>query len=214
MTGGRRVSSPVADPRQLLLAAKAGSTEAFGRLLEMYHDYLALLARLETGRRLQSKVDPSDVVQETFLSAHRYFRKFRGDTEGEFIAWLRQILATSIATTVRRYVGTQRRDLKLEQELMVGLDRSSCALDGGLVISHSTPSEKAVQREQAVVLANAINRLPEHYQDVIVLHHLEGLTLPEVAQRLGRTSDGVSKIWARALIQVRRVLQDNHDPTE
>lgn len=82
--------------------------------------------------------------------------------------------------------------------------------DGELLLSHSTPSERVVKREQAVVLANAINRLPEHYQDVIVLHHLEGLTLPEVAQRLGRTSDGVSKNWARALIQLRRASEDKH----
>ena len=208
------MSSPDTDPRQLLLAAKAGSTEALGQLLGMYHDYLTLLARLEIGRRLQSKVDASDIVQEAFLSAHRGFREFRGVTERELIVWLRQILARIISTTVRGYLGTQRRDLKLEQELMVGLDRSSSALNGGLVLSHSTPSEQAMQREQAVVLANAINRLSEHYQEVIVLHHLEGLTLSEVAQRLGRTRDGVSKIWARALIQLRRALEDNLDSTE
>lgn len=208
------MSGPNADPRKLLLAAKAGSSEALGQLLGMYHDYLALLARLEIGRRLQSKIDPSDVVQETFLGAHRYFPEFRGVTEGELIAWLRRILANTIATSARRYLGTQCRDLKLEQELMVGLDRSSCALDGGLVLSHSTPSERAVQREQAVVLANAINRLPEHYQEVIVLHHLDGMTLPDVARRMGRTSEGVSKIWARALIQLRRELEDTHDPNK
>ena len=79
------MSSLGADPRQLLLTAKAGSNEALGRLLEMYHDYLLLLARLEIGRRLQSKVDASDVVQEAFLNAHRGFREFRGFTEGELI---------------------------------------------------------------------------------------------------------------------------------
>src|SRR5882724_8951941 len=91
----------------LLLRAQQGEEGAQGALLETYRNYLELLARIEIGRRLQTKVDADDLVQETFLEAHRNFGLFRGDQEAEFIAWLRAILATRIADLLRRYVGTQ-----------------------------------------------------------------------------------------------------------
>src|SRR5262249_35843416 len=159
---------------------------ALGRLLERYGNYLTLLARLQVGRRLRGKLDPSDLVQETFLKAHRDFARFRGDTEPEFVAWLRQILAAGLAGQVRRYLGTQGRDPRLERQLEGELEQSSRALDGGLMAPGSTPSQQAARREQAVLLADALERLPAHYREVIILHHLEGLTLSQTARRLGR----------------------------
>jgi RNA polymerase sigma-70 factor, ECF subfamily len=197
------------DPEELLRQAQAGSGAALGRLLEMYRNYLAVLARLQIGRRLQGKTDPADLVQETFLKAHRDFASFHGHSEGEFVNWLRRILATNLAQLVRRYLGTKRRDLRLERELAVELDQSSRLLDGGLVApqkSPSSPSRQAMRREQAVRLADALGQLPEHYREVMVLHHLEGLTLSEVARRMQRTDDSVEKLWARGLIQLRRIL--------
>jgi RNA polymerase sigma-70 factor (ECF subfamily) len=191
---------------QLLRLPRAGDELARGRLLESYRPYLALLARLQIGRRLQGKADAGDLVQETFLKAYRDFGRFRGTTEAEFVAWLRQILAANLAGLVRRFLGTQRRDVRLERELTADLEHSSRALDGGLVARHSTPSQQAARREQAVLLANALGRLPEHYREVIVLHHLEGLSLSAAARRMGRSEDSVEKLWARALVQLRRCL--------
>src|ERR1700676_4562408 len=114
---------PPAD--ELLERARSGDTEARGRLLEAYRSYLTLLARVQLGRRLQGKVDPSDLVQEAFLEAHRDFRQFRGQTEAELLAWLRRVLATGLADQVRRYRGTRRRDLRLERQLAADLDQSS-----------------------------------------------------------------------------------------
>src|SRR6516225_7698379 len=105
------------DPEKLLRLAQAGDGAALGQLLEMYHDYLALLARLQIGRRLQGKVDASDLVQETFLKAHRDFARFRGGTEAELAGWLRRMLAASLGSLLRRYLGAQRRDVRLEREL-------------------------------------------------------------------------------------------------
>src|SRR5262249_37657575 len=153
--------------------------------------YLALLARLQIGRRLQGKVDAADLVQETFLEAHRDFAQFRGGSESELVGWLRQILATNIANQVRRYYGTQRRDVRLERELAVELDQSSRVLDHGLVASQSSPSQQAARREQAVLLADALGRLPDDYREVIILRHLEELTFPEVARRMERSVDSV-----------------------
>jgi RNA polymerase sigma-70 factor (ECF subfamily) len=190
----------------LLARARAGDPDAVGALLEGYRPYLTLLARLQVGRRLQGKADPGDLVQETFLRAHRDFGGFRGESESEFVAWLRQILAAALAGLVRHYLGTRARDPRLEQELGADLDRSSQALAGVLAAPQSSPSEQAAQREQAVRLADALERLPAHYREVIVLHHLEGLTLAESALRMGRSEDSVQKLWARALLRLRQAL--------
>src|SRR5438045_2970865 len=102
------------DPEELLLPARSGSAAARGQLLELYTHYLTLLARLQIGRRLQGKVDAADLVQETFLRAHRDFAQFRGNTEAELLGWLRGILAANLAQLVRRYFGTRARDVRLE----------------------------------------------------------------------------------------------------
>ena len=89
--------STTPDPEDLLRQARAGSAAALGQLLDLYRNYLELLARLQIGRRLQGKVDAADLVQETFLKAHRDFAQFRGKSEGEWVGWLRQILAMNLA---------------------------------------------------------------------------------------------------------------------
>ena len=70
---------------QLLESARGGDRVALGQLLELYRRYLTLLARLQIGRRLQGKVDAADLVQDTFLEAHRHFARFRGTVEAELI---------------------------------------------------------------------------------------------------------------------------------
>ncbi len=200
-------SSDQPDPEQLLQDARTVGGPALGRLLELYRNYLALLARLEIGRRLRGKMDESDLVQETFLEAHRHFGSFRGTTEAELMSWLRQILAGVVANLLRRY-GTRRRNVRLERELADDLARSSQALAEGLPARQSSPSQRAARREQAVLLADALGRLPAAYQEVIVLSHLEGLAFPEVARRMGRSVDSVKNLWARALARLRRSLRD------
>lgn len=194
------------DPESLLTLARAGDDEARGRLLQHYRGYLTVLARLQIGRRIQGKADPADLVQESFLEAHRHFDRFRGATEAELAGWLRQILAGQLAHLVRRYLGTKRRDVRLEREMAVDLDHSSHALDCGLLARGSSPSQRAARREQAVLLADALERLPDDYREVLVLRHLEGLTFPDVAQRMERSLDSVEKLWVRALDRLRRTL--------
>jgi RNA polymerase sigma-70 factor (ECF subfamily) len=200
-------SSP--NPDHLLGEARAGDTEALGRLLELYSNYLGLLARLQIGRRLQGKVDAADLVQETFLAAHRDFAMFRGATEAELVSWLRQILASNLSDLVRRYYGTQRRDVRLERQLADELDQSSRAMDIGLMAKQSSPSQQAVQRERAILLADALKDLPPDYGEVIIFHHLEGLSFPDVARRMNRSLDSVKKLWVRALARLRHVLEED-----
>jgi RNA polymerase sigma-70 factor (ECF subfamily) len=194
-------------PEELLERARKGDGAALGALLELYRPYLLVLARVQIGRRLQGKVDAADLVQEAFLGAARDFGQFRGATEQEFTGWLRQILASLLANQIRHYQGTQRRDIRLERQLAVELDQSSHALDGALASPHSSPSQQAARREQAVLLAEALGRLPEEQRQLLVFRHLEGLTFPEVAQRMGRTIDVVKKMWLRALASIRRLLE-------
>lgn len=194
-------------PDDLIAAARTGNDEAFGRLLARYANYLTLLARVEVGRRLQGKLDPSDLVQDTFLEAHRHFPAFRGGSEPEFVGWLRRIMAGVLANTLRRYYGTKARDPRLEQELQVGFDQSSGNLAGHLVSPGSSPSEAASRREQAVLFSDALDKLPPDYREVIVLRHLEGLTFPEVSERMGRSLDSVDKLWLRAVAKLKQIVR-------
>jgi RNA polymerase sigma-70 factor, ECF subfamily len=196
------------DPEGLLEAARAGDGPALGRLLELYGNYLRLLARLQIGPKLRGKADPSDLVQETFLAAQRAFPQFRGSSEAELVAWLRQILASKLVDLTRRYLGARRRDVRLERQLAAELDDSSKALSAGLAAAQSSPSERAARREQAVLLADAIKGLPTDYEEVIILRHLEGLPLAEVAARMGRSLDSVKKLWVRGIAKLRELLAE------
>jgi RNA polymerase sigma-70 factor (ECF subfamily) len=198
-----------ADATELIQRARSGEGVALGRLLERYRNYLVLLAQVQIGRRLQGKFDGADVVQEAFLRAHAKFGQFRGATEAELVAWLRQILASRLASLVRHYFGALGRDVRLERELIQDLEASSRILDHGLVAPGSSPSQRADRHEQAVALANAMDRLPAHYREVLVLHQMEDLTFPEVAQRMGRTVDSAKNLWIRALARLRDLLGDN-----
>jgi RNA polymerase sigma-70 factor, ECF subfamily len=196
------------DSEELIALARAGDSAALGRLLDRYHPYFSLLVRFQIGRRLQGKVDPADLIQETFLEAFRDIGQFRGATERELLGWLRSILSGVLANQVRHYLGTKRRDMRLERELADDLDRSSRAMDRALVARQNSPSHSAARREQAVLLADALGKLPEDYREVIILRQLEDLSFPEVARRMGRTQDSVKNLWARALARLRNVMDD------
>lgn len=191
---------------ELLRLARAGDGGALGQLLERYRNYLALLARIQIGRRLQRKVDETDLVQEAFLEAHRSFPRFRGESEPEFVAWLREILGARLAMQLRQFYGSQKRDLVRERELVEELNQSSFLINQAFIASGTSPSMKVEKREQAVALADALAELSDDHRQVLVHRHLEGLTFPEIAGRMGRSTDAVEKLWARALIQLRRTL--------
>src|ERR1700712_2530099 len=194
------------NPQLLLEQAQAGSDDSRGQLLASYTDYLNLMPRVQIGRRIQGKVDPADVVQETFLDAHRQFAQFRGTTEAELTSWLRRILAGQMAPVYRKVAGPEARDVKLELQMANDLDQSSAAMDRGFVAATSSPSHRASRREQAVLLAAALDRLSESYREVIILRNLEGHPFAEVASRMGRSEDSVHKLYVRALAELRDAM--------
>jgi RNA polymerase sigma-70 factor (ECF subfamily) len=203
-----RSSDASFDPEFLLVLAKAGDGAALGRLLERYRNYVGLLIQLQVGRRLRSKVDIDDLLQEIWLEIHRKIASFRGNSEREFLTWARRLIGSILANQVRHYFGTKQRDLRLERALIDELDQSSRSLNESLVAAQSSPSQQAVRREQAVLLADALQDLPEDYREVIILRQLEGLSFPDVARRMDRTENSVKNVWLRALARLRRTLED------
>jgi RNA polymerase sigma-70 factor (ECF subfamily) len=192
------------NPACLLDRAKGGDAIALGDLLDLHRNYLKFLTRLQIGNRLQGKIGSSDVVQDAFAEAHRNMGLFRGATEAEFAAWLRQILAARLAQVFRHYLGTRARDVRLERALTERLDESSHILDGAFVAADSSPSRRAAEREQAGLLADALERLPKHHREVIVLRHFKHLSFAEIARSMDRSEDSVQKLWTRGLAELKR----------
>jgi RNA polymerase sigma-70 factor, ECF subfamily len=193
----------------LFQAIRDGDPAAQVRVLERFAPWLRLMARLQTGAAGQGKFDPSDIAQQTLLEACRDLPKFLGNTEQQLLAWLRQILAHVLAHELRRYRGTRQRDAAREVSLEQSLAQSSLSLGAILADGGPSPSQQASAREQEVLLADVLARLPADYQEVIVLRNLQELPHEEVARRMGRSVGAVRMLWVRALAQLRAELPDS-----
>ena len=203
------------DPGRLLAGARKGDNECLGALLELYRNYLHLLARTQIDLHLRGRASPSDVVQETFTQACQHFEQFRGTSTPELIAWLRRILVNTLAQLVAKQVKARKRDVRREvsvERWARGLEDSCNALEAALASPHSSPSAQAEQREQAALVADLLDRLPASYREVIVLRNLEGLSFEEVARRMKRTSGAVRILWLRALDRLRQMQPGEKQP--
>jgi len=197
------------DTNLSLLIQRAQREDAAAReqLLEAYRNYLRLLARTGMNAALKDKADPSDLVQETLLKAHRCFGQFRGRTEPELTTWLRQILARNLCDLVRRYQTSGAREVARECSLEDILEHSSLALGNLLAAPGGSPSENAQRRELSVVLADALADLPADYREVIVLRSLDERDWDEVAQKMSRSTGAVRLLWTRALARLRPLIE-------
>lgn len=203
-------AEPQSDPGQLLALARTGAPECLGRLLQLYSNYLKLLATTQMDDKLRGRFSPSDVVQETFFEAHRDFQQFRGQSERELLGWLRQILINNLARLVEKNVLAAKRDVRREvslERIGASLDRSAARLESVLADGGASPSSDAHRREHAVILADQLTELPPDYRRVLVLRHLEGLPFKEVARRMERSPGAVRMLWLRAVGELRRMLQ-------
>jgi RNA polymerase sigma-70 factor, ECF subfamily len=180
--------------------------DASGWALERFRDYLRLLARLQLGSRLRARLDASDVVQQTLLEAQQGLADFRGDTEAELAGWLRRILARNLADAMRS-AGRAKRDVSRERSLDAALDESAARMGSWLQADQSSPSQQAARNEQSVLLAAALARLPEPQAEVVILRHLEGWSLADIAERLGRSQAAVVGLLQRGLKNLRTLLQ-------
>ena len=203
------------DPDALLADARRGQADALGALLELYRNYLHLLARTQIDLHLRGRASASDAVQEAFLQACANFGQFRGQSEKELLAWLRRILVNALAKVVEKQVKAKKRDVRREvsvDRLMRQMENSSAAFEAALVSRSGSPSARAERREQAALVADQLARLPASYREVIVLRNLEGLSFEEVARRMGRTAGAVRILWLRALDRLRQ-MQPGEEPS-
>jgi RNA polymerase sigma-70 factor (ECF subfamily) len=199
---------PDSTPEFLLSQARAGDATSRGHLLELYRNYLRLMARALISQPLRVRLDASDLVQETLLKAHREFAQFLGSTEPELIAWLRQIQVRSLADQLKRH-RAKGRDYRREEPMEVILDRSSQAIQSRLAAPLSSPSAHTSRREQVVLLANALEKLSADYREVFIMRNLEHMPFDQIAERMGRTSGAVRKLWTRTMLALKRTLEES-----
>src|SRR5260370_26947496 len=131
------------DPQGLLARARDGDADGLGALLELYRNYLHLMARTQIDLHLQGRVSPSDVVQEAFVQACANFGQFRGGTEQELLAWLRRILVNTLARLGEGQVKARKGDVRRGvsgERLVRHLETSSAAVEAALVRPHRSPS--------------------------------------------------------------------------
>ncbi len=203
MTIGVRISGSVEDPSmlqgeawpdRLIEQARRGDDAARGDLLELYRNYLRLVARSLIGGALRIKLDPSDLVQETFLKAHRNFARFAGETEARAGG-----LAAADPDPEPGQPG-QAPPSPGARHAAPGVAGSPARAVGQVPSSRAgphapSPSEAASRREQAVLLADAVDRLPSDYREAFVLRTLEHVPFEEIAERMGRSTGAVRMLW-------------------
>lgn len=177
-----------------------------GLELEKYRPYLILLARMNLDQQLQGKLDASDLVQHTLLEAHRKRAQFRGESEAEMAAWLRQMLVFALAD-VRRDLKRAKRNIARERSLEITLDGSSCRLEV-LAAQQSSPSQKAVRHEDMLHLADALMQLPDDQRNAVAMKHLQGLSMVEIAKIMKRSETAIGGLLRRGMTSLRHLLQE------
>jgi RNA polymerase sigma-70 factor (ECF subfamily) len=178
--------------------------------LDRYRNYLRLLARLQLDQRLQSKLDASDLVQETLVRAFSKLEQYRGSTEGEFVAWLRQILANTLKEKAREYAA-DKRSVGRERSLESQIDESSRRLACLLAPEQSSPSQQAVREEELMRLADALDQLSLDQQRAVELKYLKGYKASQIACEMGRSEKSVGGLIARGLENLRKLLEEAVD---
>ncbi|MGO8750677.1 MAG: sigma-70 family RNA polymerase sigma factor [Thermoguttaceae bacterium] len=175
-------------------------------MLERFRSYLHLLAEARLDRRLRSKFDPSDVVQQTLLHAHQAWPQFRGTSDGELAAWLRQILARTLLHDIRDYQRSKRA-VSREQPLEAAVCQdSSHRLEAWLAAEQSSPSGCAARVEENLRLTEAVQTLPDGQREAVVLYYWQGCTLAEIGDHLGRSVAAAGGLLRRGLENLRRSL--------
>lgn len=198
----------VAEAADLIGRARRGDEAALGRLLEENRAALLAEAERQLRGRLAARVDSSDIIQQTFLEAHRGFEQFVGDTEIQFGCWLRTILNRNIAGQLRDHTRVAKRDLRRERSL-------NDSRGGGeplwrrIVAGQSSPSQRAMKAEDFARLADALGSLTADQREAVRLRHLEGWPLARIAERMDRSPAATAGLIKRGVQALRqRIIVD------
>jgi RNA polymerase sigma-70 factor (ECF subfamily) len=190
---------------RLIPLACEGNLNARSEICRQVQGQLEVLAKAQIDERFKTKIAASDIVQLTMTRMINGIADFRGATKAEFYAWLTAILKNEIRSG-RRNLLRDRRDARREQSL---IDERGQLIDP--VASLATPGTNAIRKEKLERFKQAINKLPPDYATVIELRGLQELPFQQVAERMNRTVDAVSKLFSRALIKLHEELNQIDD---
>jgi RNA polymerase sigma-70 factor (ECF subfamily) len=202
------VSDDSNETHQVLEQAAMGDTAGWSALLARHRKRLRRMVALRLDRRLQGRIDASDVVQEAYLEAWSRLAEYVREPKMPFFLWLRFLTGQKLVTLHRHHLGVQMRDAALEISLDQGAmpTASSAALAAQLLGRDTRPSEAAMRAELKVQLRDALNQLDPIDREVIALRHIEQLSRAECALLLGISDVAVSKRYFRALKRLKEVL--------
>lgn len=193
------------DSQQVLVRAKLGDESAKGELLNRFRPYLNVIAQRLLDERLQGRMDFADVVQTTFLEATRDFHQFRGDSVESLLAWLRNILRNNVSTAHQQHLAAQKRSARKETIIRIASESggSSLGMEDVLPSESSSPSQRMMRDEAAVVLAVCMDQIPESQREAIRMRYLEGMTLKEISTRINKSEMAVAGLLKRGLRALR-----------
>ena len=192
----------------LLRRASQGDERALGQLLERHRKRLRRMVRLRLDPRLQGRIDPSDVIQETYLEAADRLAEYLRDPKMPFFLWLRFLAGQKMLTLRRRHLGTQARDASRELSIYQGAmpEASSACLAAQLLGKRTAPLEAAIRAEMKIRLQEVLNGMEPMDREVLALRHFEQFNNAETAQLLGITESGASSRYLRALKRLKDIL--------
>jgi RNA polymerase sigma-70 factor, ECF subfamily len=193
---------------ELLLLAAAGDQPALSELFSRYRDRLKRMVHLRLSRRLQGRVDDSDVLQESYLDIARRLPEYVRDPKLPFFLWLRHMTGLKLIEFHRRHLGTQARDAEREISLHRGglPEADSISLAAQLLGQISTPSQAAIKAEQRLAVQQALTGMDEIDREVLALKHFEQLSMSEIAEVLGMSKAGAGSRYLRAIKRLREIL--------
>ncbi len=203
------------DSAKLLALAQSGDREALGPLLDHFRPYLIVIAHRQLDERLKGRLDATDVVQTTFLEAHRDFPNFRGQDINTLLSWLRNILHNNVETTHHRHLVALKRSAKRETSSRVQNASSEPEpIVNWIPSDSSSPSQRAMRDEAAASLAISLMQLPNTQSEAIRLRYLEGLSIRDIAQKMEKTEMAVAGLLKRGLKSLRMDLAAYHSSIE
>ena len=193
---------------RLIEQAARGDQRAWAELLDPHRERLRRMVAFRLDRRLQGRVDPSDVIQEGCLDAVRRFPDYLGDPSTPFYLWLRYLVGQRLMEHHRRHLGAQARDAGRELTLYRGAmpEATTAALAAQLLGRLTSPSQAAVRAERRLRMQEALNGLDPIDREILALRHFEQLSNSEAAAALGLDKSAASKRYTRALIRLKQVL--------
>jgi RNA polymerase sigma-70 factor (ECF subfamily) len=201
-------SNSSASQAQLERAAQ-GDQQAWAALLQRHQARLRRMIALRLDQRLQGRIDPEDVLQETYLEAATHLKNYLNQPAMPFFFWLRGIAGNMLLAVHRQHLGTKMRDAGREVALYRGTlpEASSAALAAQLLGRDTRPSEAAMRAERKILLQQALNSLDPLDREVLALRHFEQLSTAEAAQALGIQEAAAAKRYVRALKRLKDVLR-------